>query len=368
MSVPFLAQRFVEAVRRAIGRLPACIFAEGTDRPEVHLVGPDADDFLGRISTAPLNGVPIGAGRRMLFLDGKGHVRGCATGWRRPSGWALDTDPGQGPPLLEHLEFFHIRERVQITLGPPQPRKLLVLGAGSWSILQKVVGDGGLLPVSEAVGALQTQGLWEQGISLAKSLGGLNRGSYSSELDVPADGQPVLWIRYLGNIPLPVLMLLVEDLETEPLAERLTRAGAVPAYPVTQEFLRILGGRWVFGLDVSPQRLGPEVTEDEATLSLTKGCYPGQEVVARIASRGHVNWRLRGVSFPLASPLKAGDEILLAGQKVGWLTSVTEVPGEEFRIGLAYMKKGLDGPQQIVESDGGPIMVHPLPFDLGGAG
>lgn len=367
--IPFEPQQLFHSIYRAIRRLPPCVLVDCSDREELHLAGPDADDFLHRVSTAVLRGLPIGAGRRMLFLDGKGHVRGAATGWRRLDGWVLDTDPSQGRLLLEHLQFFHVRERLDITLQPALGRKCFLFGAGSSEVLEKVLGVSVSAWTSEGPHRSQGPGLRELGVALAASPQQSHDPSLSGAvLNTPGVGRPSVWLRDLGNRPVPLFMLVMEGQEAEHLVAELHEAGAVFGESVTREFLRVLAGWWVFGVDVTAQRLGPEVTEDESLLSLDKGCYPGQEVVARIASRGHVNWRLRGVSLPLECGLTAGDEILSEGQKIGWLTSVVEVPAEDFRIGLAYMKKGFEGLHQIVLTDSGPIMVHPLPFDLGRAG
>jgi folate-binding protein YgfZ len=96
------------------------------------------------------------------------------------------------------------------------------------------------------------------------------------------------------------------------------------------EPLRIEAGTPAWGKELDESVLPAEAGLDETHISFTKGCYPGQEPVARLHYRGHPNRRLRRLVVPAAKP---GDEIELEGKVVGRVTSA--VPGKA----LGYVRR-----------------------------
>jgi tRNA-modifying protein YgfZ len=92
--------------------------------------------------------------------------------------------------------------------------------------------------------------------------------------------------------------------------------------PAELEALRIEAGTPAWGKELDESILPAEAGLDETHISFTKGCFPGQEPVARLHYRGHANRRLRRLEVPAARP---GDEILWDGKAVGRVTSA--VPG-----------------------------------------
>jgi folate-binding protein YgfZ len=96
------------------------------------------------------------------------------------------------------------------------------------------------------------------------------------------------------------------------------------------ERLRIEAGTPRYGYELDDRVLPAEAGLDKTHISFTKGCYPGQEPIARLHYRGHVNRRLRVLEVEAASP---GDEIEYDGKAVGRVTSA--VPG----LALAYVRK-----------------------------
>ena len=95
------------------------------------------------------------------------------------------------------------------------------------------------------------------------------------------------------------------------------------------ERLRIEAGAPRFGLEIDDRVLPAEAGLDETHISFTKGCYPGQEPIARLRHRGHVNRRLRVLDVEAAEP---GDEIRSGDKVVGRVTSA--VPG----VALGYVR------------------------------
>src|SRR5205807_8624579 len=105
----------------------------------------------------------------------------------------------------------------------------------------------------------------------------------------------------------------------DPAAVRAALLGAVGELdPATAEALRIEAGTPCFGRDVTPENLPQEVGRDARAINFVKGCYLGQETVARIDALGHVNKHLKGLKFPRGTvpvPVPAAGATIEAGGK-----------------------------------------------------
>ncbi|MGB9689113.1 YgfZ/GcvT domain-containing protein [Thermogutta sp.] len=351
--------RHVEIIARAVRELPSCLAIEHWHQAEILVAGPDADDFLHRVSTAPLRGLPSGVGRRMLFLDAKGHVKAAATGWKRGDGWILETESAQSERLVQHLEWFHIRERLEIQDSSQHWRKILLVGKDAEFAVRGIAKSQ--LQFSD-----NSAGLAETRLDLGWSKTQDPR-AVSSPANFALEREAEAWARRFDQRLAPSLQLVLPR-SHETYVSSLLRTAACVVSQNECEWLRILFGMWIYGQDVTEERLGPEVTDDERIIGLNKGCYPGQEVVARIVSRGHINWRLRGLSFPAGTHFAAGSEILVGGKRAGWLTSVAPLPGTDWAVGLGYIRREFDMYGQTLLTDAGPVGLHPVPFRLEGSG
>jgi folate-binding protein YgfZ len=116
----------------------------------------------------------------------------------------------------------------------------------------------------------------------------------------------------------------------------LTVPGTVKAGEL--ERARIEAGVPAWGKELDDTILPAEAGLDETHISFTKGCYPGQEPVARLRHRGHVNRRLRVLEVESAQP---GDEIEHEGKAVGRVTSA--VPG----VALGYVRAQVPGDAEL---------------------
>lgn len=102
--------------------------------------------------------------------------------------------------------------------------------------------------------------------------------------------------------------------------------------------LRIIAGTPVFGRDITPDNLPQEVGRDAKAISFVKGCYLGQETVARIDALGHVNKILRGLRFSASEGVAPGTALGKDGKSVGTITSVVVDPRNGRMIGLGYVR------------------------------
>jgi folate-binding protein YgfZ len=120
------------------------------------------------------------------------------------------------------------------------------------------------------------------------------------------------------------------------------------APPDELEALRIEAGTPVWGKELDESILPAEAGLDETHVSFTKGCYPGQEPIARLHYRGRPNRRLRRLEVESA---QAGDEIVLDGKSVGRVTSA--VPGKA----LGYVRREVPDDAGL-EIGGQPARLH----------
>jgi folate-binding protein YgfZ len=120
--------------------------------------------------------------------------------------------------------------------------------------------------------------------------------------------------------------------------EALNNAGARPAGYDALEILRIEAGLPRYGVDMDDTNVVTETTLDDA-VSYTKGCYVGQEIIARIKYRGHVARKLSGFACEQAVKLEANEIIKsLDGKDIGRITSETYSPHLGRTIALGYLK------------------------------
>ena len=109
---------------------------------------------------------------------------------------------------------------------------------------------------------------------------------------------------------------------------RVADAGALPGGQRAYDVARVEAGRPEWGVDIDEATIAQEANLDELhAISYTKGCYTGQEVVARVHFRGHVNRHLRGLAHPGTEPLPRGGQLVDdTGKPVGEVRSAVVSP------------------------------------------
>ena len=126
--------------------------------------------------------------------------------------------------------------------------------------------------------------------------------------------------------------------EVETLRDAFIKAGAQPIGDDTVETLRLEAGIARYGIDMDETNVVTETNLDDA-VSFTKGCYIGQEIIARIKYRGHVAKKLAGLIFEGEVSLESGAKIFSVDDKeIGRVTSVGFSPRLARTIALGYVK------------------------------
>jgi tRNA-modifying protein YgfZ len=168
-------------------------------------------------------------------------------------------------------------------------------------------------------------------------LGGLELAEYESA-DVTLGGADLLASGVA--VPVPGYDLLGPAGALDAAREHLARRGAVPVGLDAYETARVEAGVPRFGSDITPENFPAEAGILDRAVSFEKGCYPGQETVARMHYRGHPNRTLHRFAVEGAAP--AGAEILQNGKRVGQVTSVAPLPVNGEMLALGYLSHTAD--------------------------
>jgi folate-binding protein YgfZ len=147
--------------------------------------------------------------------------------------------------------------------------------------------------------------------------------------------------------------------DTDAVRAALLAAGAAPASEQAAEILRVERGRPRYGHELDDTTIPQEAGLNERAVSFTKGCYVGQETVARLFYRGKPNRHLRGLR--LTEPADPGAELRLGERVVGRLASsvVSPVHGP---IALALVRREASPGDTVAVDGGATAEVVELPF------
>jgi len=144
--------------------------------------------------------------------------------------------------------------------------------------------------------------------------------------------------------------------------EAVARRGAAVGNEDDEAADRILAGWPALGAEIDDKTLPQEVRYDEIDgVSYTKGCYTGQETVARVHFRGHTNRQLRGLRWSGVDLPEGQTVAMLDGKDVGTLRSTLTLSDRV--LGLATVRREVE-PGETVVAGGREAAVRPLPFDI----
>lgn len=323
-SVP-LRYGSVEDEHRALRE--GCGIADLSWRGRLELLGADRHRFLHNYVTCDVKGLAPGSGAYGFFTSSQGRILSDAVLLAHGDRLWVEIGPGQEEAIGAHLRKFILADRVEVrTLDDMLP--LAVLGPGA----------------EAALGA---------------DLAALGEAAWSHARISVHGTQVALQRRGLAGVP--AFTLWVSASVAAPLVERLIQEGARPVGFEALEVLRAEAGIPRFGRDFGPENF-PQETGIEEAVSYTKGCYLGQEVVARIHYRGGVQNTLKGLVFEGREP-SPGAALLHEGREAGKATTVVRSPALGRIVGLGILHRRAGEPGTRVEVDGGgSAAVQDLPL------
>lgn len=270
--------------------------------------GGDRLRYLHNQSTNDFQQLKPGQGCDTVFVTSTARTIDLATAYVTDDAVLILVSPNRRQQLLEWLDrFIFPMDRVELKDVSSQSATFSLIGPESESLLQSLSNK---MPIE---------------------------GSYASHQTLTLNGLSVQ-VAVGNNLALPGYTLIVPVENAAKLWQMLTEAGAIPMGDRIWEQLRIEQGRPV------PDH---ELTEDynplEAglwqTISFSKGCYIGQETIARLNTYKGVKQQLWGIR--LSAPVEPGTVITVGDEKVGKLTSFTET--DQGLFGLAYIRTKAGG-------------------------
>jgi folate-binding protein YgfZ len=308
---------------------------------KIEITGPDAAKFLHNMCTNDVVNLAAGSGREAFLTTGQAKIVAHVLIYHLAKGdfW-LDAGPDLGEAVTKHLDHFHVAEQFDVADRTPEWFQFHLAGPHAPNVLGRVLGE-------EPPAFLELQ-------HVTRSLG----------LAVSAQ------IRRHDVLGLPGYDLLGPREQAAVVWQSLTTAGASPAGLEAYHTLRIEAGMPLYGVDVDATNLPQEVGRMEQTVSFTKGCYIGQETVARIRTYGHVNRSLVGLKLASDKAVPRGAKVFRDGAEVGYVTSSVRSPRLGTAIALGYVRRGSQEPGTSVtveaEDSRWTAEVVSLPFGGGG--
>ena len=300
---------------------------------KVTVTGRDRQAFLQGMLTNDVKALAPGQGAGAAFLDAHGKAMALLHVYALEDRVLIELPPSLTEKTLERLDHFLISEKAYFEAADAAFAVFAVQGPNASRVLSTLAGrEIALAPLAHAE---------------AEIAGAPVRVMHRREGNVQgfhgwtaiAHG-PALW-------------------------HALVSAGAVPVGMDALNTLRVEAGVPWYGHDVDETFIFPE-TRLESLVSFTKGCYIGQEVVARVKYRGHVNRALSGLVLEGDRVPASGARVVAEGKDIGRITSAVWSPALGHPIALGYVRREHFEPGSSVEVDDGGQARHArvaaLPF------
>jgi folate-binding protein YgfZ len=289
-------------------------------RGAIDVLGPDGAEYLQGQLTNDVEALGVGEGQYAALLDRKGHMQTDLRVLRvGEDAILLDTEPQTKDAALRHLTMYSIGRDVQVGDATAERVFISLIGPRAAEI-------AGTPPLPEFA----------------------NEATKLASVDVVAVGTP-------GGID-----VLFPAAERDRVIAALTEAGAVEVSPEAVEILRVEAGVPRFGAEMDAGTMPAEASIVDDVVSFTKGCYIGQETVARLHYKGKPNKHLRGLRLSAAAA--PGAALRLGDKEVGTLGGAVVSPAHG-PIGLAIVRREAQpGTEITVGEDGVTAEVVALPF------
>lgn len=221
-----------------------------------------------------------------------------------------------------------------------------------------------LAKLTDRTGELET--LWLVGAASAEhcSRAGVGPLPHPAHTSVHQGGRGEVAVAVATATSWFAALFVGEPAALDELAGNLLATGVVEGSGNDVVAARVLAGWPELGAEMTDKTLPQEARFDElGGVSYTKGCYLGQETVARVHFRGHPNRELRGLVWDTGEAL-TGMTIEVEGREVGTIRSILDLPDR--RLALAPIRREVE-PGTVVTAGGQPARVVALPFDAGTA-
>jgi folate-binding protein YgfZ len=294
--------------------------------------------FLNGLVTNDMKTLAVNTWMPAVFPNVQGRLLAVVRIIHRDDGFLIDTESATRGTVVKLLERFTLAGDFRLADLTQNTALLSIQGAKTREIMAAIFGE---------------------------TVANLGRDAVAS---VDWQGEQVTIIRVTHTAE-DGFDFFVNATQAETLRDAFIKAGAQPIGNQTIETLRLEAGIARYGVDMDETNVVTETNLDDS-VSFTKGCYLGQEIIARIKYRGHVAKKLTGLNFAGEVSLESGAKIFSVDDKeIGRITSFAYSPRLNRTVALAYVKYDYlaPGTSISVESSGTKFVasVAELPFIRG---
>ena len=326
------------ALRKTVGVLDLSF------RGRLSLAGADRHRFLNGQVTNNVKDLKVGEGCYAALVTAKGKMVSDLNIYCLPDELLLDFEPGLSGAVAQRFEKYIIADDVQVVDAAPHYGLLSVQGPKSAEVVNQL------------------------GLGLALS----EKPFCFTSVNDPTLGEVYCVCQPRGvatgfDVYVPVGALAAV---ADKLIAAAKSSGGRPCGWQALEMARIEAGIPRFGADMDETNLAPETGIEERAISYSKGCYIGQEIIARLRTYGQVTKSLRGLLLADELPAlpKRGEELHHGDKEAGYITSALASPTFLRNIALGYVRRecneaGTELRVRIAERDYAASIV-PLPFQF----
>ncbi len=306
------------------------------DRGVIVATGRDRASYLQGMLTNDIEALQAGQGCYAAYLTPQGRMIADLYVYELGDLMLLSVPRAKKDAVLERLHQFIFSEDVQLSDATADFADVAIVGPSS----------------AEIVAELLTQ---DRAAIAAMAEHACRRGTF--------DDRYAILLR-IADVGVPGYELIVTAGEDAVVTTALDQAHAAPLSDAARSALRIEGGVPLFGADMDEETIPLEAGIEPRAISLTKGCYVGQEVIIRVLHRGHgrVAKRLVGITLDDDRVPPPGARISAGDREVGAVTSSTASPAKGQPIALGYVGRDFTAAGTSVSIDGAAGHVVALPF------
>ena len=307
----------------------AAVLVDFASRDAIRVTGEDRRSWFHGVCTNDIQGLAPWNAVYAAIVTVKGAMVSDVRAFRRDADLILDLEPGRYEAVREYLERYLVSEDAELHDARADVAVLGLVGPGSGQVLAAAFG-------AEA-GPGRRLELEGEPVAVAPTLSART----GLDLLLPRGKLAAAWTRLL---------------------QVGASAGLRTAGLDAIEAVRVEDGVPRFGSDLLETTIPLEADLHHA-IHYEKGCYVGQEVIARATYRGHMNRKLTGLVLgPSAAAPRS--ELRRDGKKIGFLTSVVKSPARGQYVALGYVHRDHLAPGTVLEISGAPITatVHGLPL------
>ena len=287
--------------------------------------GTDHLDFLHRMTSNDFHNLQIGHGLEAVFIEHRARILDLATCYRGPDATALILSPDSRTAIPAWLDRFIFAEALEWADRTDETALFELVGPHAAPLVARTLNaDLTELQDHQLLDPQVTDGLW-----LARTAG-------------------------------PGLRAFGPPAAVEALWQRLAAAGARPIGAATGEILRVEQGRPRLGRELT-QSYNPWEAGLDRAIRLDKGCYIGQEVIARLDTYDKVKQHLVGLRLSTAELPATEQPLRDGGREVGRITSAVHSP-RFGPIALAYVRRRACAAGTVLDAGGARATVVALPF------